>query len=64
MLTASLAATSVHAAAVMYKSVVVDGVKIAYRETGSADKPTLLLLHGVPGSSRMHDGLMCEPGDR
>ncbi len=64
MLTAAMAATCAHAAAVVYKSVVVDGVKIAYRETGSVDKPTLLLLHGVPSSSRMYDGLMRKLGDR
>ncbi|QWW72615.1 alpha/beta hydrolase (plasmid) [Rhizobium sp. WYJ-E13] len=45
-------------APVAYRSIVIDGVKIAYREAGDANKPTLLLLHGVPSSSRMYDGLM------
>jgi pimeloyl-ACP methyl ester carboxylesterase len=52
------------AAPVFYRSVTIDGVKIAYREAGSKDKPTLLLLHGVPSSSRMCDGLMQKLGDR
>src|SRR4051794_186249 len=47
-----------------YRTVEVDGVKIAYREAGAKDKPTLLLLHGVPSSSRMYDGLMRTLGDR
>jgi pimeloyl-ACP methyl ester carboxylesterase len=53
-----------HAASVSYHTVTVEGVKIAYREAGSKDKPTLLLLHGVPSSSRMYDGLMRKLGDR
>lgn len=52
------------AAPMYYRSVTIDGVKIAYRETGSTDKPTLLLLHGVPSSSRMYDGLMQKLGDQ
>ena len=52
------------APAVAYRDVTIDGVKIAYREAGSPDKPTLLLLHGVPSSSRMYDGLMRKLGDR
>jgi pimeloyl-ACP methyl ester carboxylesterase len=68
-LLAGLAAQSIHAAerptpAVAYRNVTIDGVKIAYREAGSPDKPTLLLLHGVPSSSRMYDGLMRKLGDR
>ncbi len=34
------------------------GVEIFYREAGSRDKPTILLLHGYPTSSRMFAGLM------
>lgn len=47
-----------------YRTVDVDDVKIAYREAGAKDKPTLLLLHGVPSSSRMYDGLMRTLADR
>jgi len=57
-------ATAANAAPVAYRHVNIDGVNIAYREAGSPDKPTLLLLHGVPSSSRMYDGLMHKLGDR
>lgn len=68
-LIAGLTGTSAQAAqpsapAVAYRNVTIDGVKIAYREAGSPDKQTLLLLHGVPSSSRMYDGLMRKLGDR
>jgi len=36
-----------------YKSVKIEGLDIFYREAGSIDKPTLLLLHGFPTSSHM-----------
>lgn len=36
-----------------YRTVQVDGLSIFYREAGSKDAPTLLLLHGLPSSSRM-----------
>ena len=51
-----------HDAAVAYRSVQVDGITIAYREAGDPAKPTLLLLHGVPSSSRMYDGLLRKLG--
>lgn len=60
----SAAGSAACASSMVYRSVVVDGVKIAYRETGSADLPTVLLLHGVPSSSRMYDALMRRLGDR
>jgi len=47
-----------------YRDVVVDGVKIAYREIGDRNAPAVLLLHGVPSSSRMYDALMRRLGDR
>ena len=56
-------AGAAHAAPIAYRTVNVDGVNIAYREAGRADKPTILLLHGVPSSSRMYDGLMRKLGD-
>jgi pimeloyl-ACP methyl ester carboxylesterase len=52
------------AAKVTYRNVTVDGVSVAYREAGSKQRPTVLLLHGVPSSSRMYDGLMRQLGDR
>lgn len=42
----------------VYRDVVVDGTRIAYREAGAVDAPAVLLLHGVPSSSRMYDGLL------
>jgi pimeloyl-ACP methyl ester carboxylesterase len=36
-----------------YRTAVVDGLKIFYREAGPKDAPTILLLHGNPSSSRM-----------
>jgi pimeloyl-ACP methyl ester carboxylesterase len=41
-----------------YRTVEVEGLRIFYREAGSADAPTLLLLHGFPSSSRMFDVLI------
>jgi pimeloyl-ACP methyl ester carboxylesterase len=49
---------------VAYRNVTIDGVRIAYREVGIARKPAVLLLHGVPSSSRMYDGLMRQLGDQ
>ncbi|MDB5994334.1 MAG: alpha/beta hydrolase, partial [Pseudomonas sp.] len=48
----------------MYRQVMVDGVNIAYREIGDVNAPAVLLLHGVPSSSRMYDALMRQLGDR
>src|SRR5215470_13335501 len=44
--------------AVNYRTVAVNGVKIFYREAGSPEKPTLLLLHGFPSSSHMFRDLI------
>jgi pimeloyl-ACP methyl ester carboxylesterase len=38
-----------------YHSVAVQGVSIFYREAGPRDAPTLVLLHGLPSSSRMFE---------
>lgn len=38
---------------VQFKSEIIEGVKIAYREAGQIDRPTILLLHGFPTSSHM-----------
>jgi pimeloyl-ACP methyl ester carboxylesterase len=42
---------------VYYRTVPIDGLSIFYREAGSKDAPTLLLLHGLPSSSRMYEPL-------
>src|SRR5258706_6922870 len=42
---------------VSYRTVQVDGLSILYREAGPKDAPILLLLHGLPSSSRMYEPL-------
>jgi len=43
---------------VSYRTVTVDGLSIFYREAGPKDAPTILLLHGLPSSSRMFEPLL------
>src|ERR1051325_6101670 len=43
---------------VFYRSVQVDGLSIFYREAGANDAPSILLLHGLPSSSRMFEPLL------
>src|SRR3954463_3476575 len=40
-----------------YRTVKIDGLSIFYREAGPQDAPSILLLHGLPSSSRMFDPL-------
>ena len=40
-----------------YRTVQIDGLSIFYREAGPKDAPTILLLHGLPSSSRMFEPL-------
>ncbi len=40
-------------ASVRYHTIEIDGVEVFYREAGSRDNPTVLLLHGFPTSSHM-----------
>ena len=40
-----------------YRTVKLDGLSIFYREAGPKDAPVLLLLHGLPSSSRMFEPL-------
>ncbi|WP_433127861.1 alpha/beta fold hydrolase [Micromonospora sp. CA-240977] len=47
-----------------YRSAVVDGLSIFYREAGAEDAPVLLLLHGFPSSSRMFEPLLDRLADR
>ena len=49
---------------VRYRTVMVDGISIFYREVGRPDAPTLLLLHGFPSSSRMFEPLFARLADR
>jgi hypothetical protein len=41
-----------------YRTARVDGIDIFYRETGLADAPAVLLLHGFPTSSHMFRNLI------
>jgi hypothetical protein len=47
-----------------YRTVKLGGLSIFYREAGSKDAPTLLLLHGLPSSSRMFEPLFSRLSDR
>ena len=41
-----------------YKTVIINGVNIFYRECGAADKPVMVLFHGFPSASHMFRDLM------
>ena len=43
---------------IFYRTVQVDGLSIFYREAGVKDAPVILLLHGLPSSSRMFQPLL------
>jgi pimeloyl-ACP methyl ester carboxylesterase len=47
-----------------YRTVAIQGVSIFYREAGPKDAPTILLLHGLPSSSRMFEPLFSRLSDR
>jgi len=69
MLAAAMAGTSATADKPMkyptcYRTVAIDGVSIFYREAGPKDAPTILLLHGLPSSSRMFEPLFSRLSDR
>src|ERR1700679_3249225 len=48
----------------LYRTAQIDGLSIFYREAGPKDGPTLLLLHGLPSSSRMFQPLFDRLADR
>ncbi|MFD9258935.1 alpha/beta fold hydrolase [Streptomyces sp. NPDC059538] len=48
---------------IRHRTVDVDGVRVAYRESGPADGPVLLLLHGFPTASHQFARLMDALGD-
>jgi len=48
----------------MHRSVEIDGLDIFYREAGSPDAPTVMLLHGFPTSSHMFHNLIPRLSDR
>ncbi len=49
---------------VSYRTIKVDGLSIFYREAGPKDAPVILLLHGLPSSSRMFEPLFARLADR
>ena len=49
---------------VLYRTIKVDGLSIFYREAGRKDAPALLLLHGLPSSSRMYETLFARLADQ
>jgi pimeloyl-ACP methyl ester carboxylesterase len=48
---------------VSFKTLLVDGFKIFYREAGDPQKPAVLLLHGFPTSSHMFRNLIPQLAD-
>src|SRR5271170_6391934 len=48
----------------LYRAVQLNGLFIAYREAGTPGAPVLLLLHGLPSSSRMFEPLLSRLSDR
>jgi pimeloyl-ACP methyl ester carboxylesterase len=49
---------------VFYRTEKVDGLSIFYREAGPKDAPAIVLLHGLPSSSRMYEPLLSRLADR
>ena len=50
--------------ATRYLTIDIDGTSIFYRDAGPRDAPALLLLHGLPSSSRMFEPLLLRLADR
>ena len=57
-------APEVAATSVKYATEEVDGLKIAYRESGKPGNPKLVLLHGFPSSSHQYRNLIAALADR
>lgn len=49
---------------VSYRAETIQGLRIAYREAGDPDAPTILLLHGFPTSSHMFRNLIPTLADK
>jgi pimeloyl-ACP methyl ester carboxylesterase len=63
---AALITTSLEAAKypTYHRTIAIDGLSLFYREAGPKDGPTILLLHGLPSSSRMFEPLFDRLADR
>jgi pimeloyl-ACP methyl ester carboxylesterase len=48
----------------LYRTTQIEGLSIFYREAGPKEAPTVLLLHGLPSSSRMFEPLLTRLSDR
>ena len=48
----------------LYRTIEIDGIAVFYREAGPKDAPVLLLLHGLPSSSRMFEPLFSRLSNR
>jgi pimeloyl-ACP methyl ester carboxylesterase len=48
----------------LYRTIAIDGLSIFYREAGPPDAPIILLLHGLPSSSRMFEPLFSRLSDQ
>jgi pimeloyl-ACP methyl ester carboxylesterase len=48
----------------LYRTTQIDGLSVFYREAGPKDAATILLLHGLPSSSRMFEPLFVRLSDR
>ena len=49
---------------VAFRTIQIDGLSVFYREAGAKNAETLLLLHGLPSSSRMFEPLFARLSDR
>ena len=49
---------------VHYKTAIVDGLSVFYREAGTPGSPKLVLLHGFPASSHQYRNLIPALADR
>jgi pimeloyl-ACP methyl ester carboxylesterase len=47
----------------LYRTVQIAGLSLFYRDAGPKDAPTILLLHGLPSSSRMFEPLLARLSD-
>ncbi|MGS2737894.1 alpha/beta fold hydrolase [Sinomicrobium sp. M5D2P17] len=46
-----------------FREIKIDGLRIAYREAGNPDNPTIVLLHGYPASSHQYRKVLNELAD-
>ena len=42
----------------IYREIEINGIRIFYRECGTADKPVMVLFHGFPSAGHMFRDLM------